>query len=78
VGKGNNGVHRSKMDGINKVRLQQRSDINVGMISVNISRQGRGIIKAKEDAPTNYTNGVVEAETDDGWEGSIGEGKKAF
>jgi hypothetical protein len=54
------------MDGSNKVRLQQRSDINVGMISVNISRQDRGIIKAKEDAPTNCTNGVVEAETDDG------------
>ena len=78
MGKGNNGVHRSKMDGSNRGRLQQRSDINVGMISVNISRQGRGIIKAKEDTPTDCTNGVVEAETDVGWEGSIGEGEKAF
>jgi hypothetical protein len=53
------------MDGSNRGRLQERSDINVGMISVNIIRQGRGRIKAKEDTPTDCTSGVVEVETND-------------
>jgi hypothetical protein len=53
------------MDGRNKGRLQQKSDIHVSEISINISRQGKGRTKAKEDTPTECTSGVVEVVIDD-------------
>jgi len=62
---GYDSVHRSKMDGRNKGRLQQKSDIHVSEISINISRQGKGRTKAKEDTPTECTSGVVEVVIDD-------------